>query len=52
MIGPPSAKRKLVRRGKRKRLIQAIFVNRTVLVIALRVITLVVKLVRFLAGGE
>lgn len=52
MIGPPSVKRRLVRRGKRKRLFQLLFVNRTVLVFALSVVTLVVRLVRLLAGGE
>jgi hypothetical protein len=52
MLGPPSVKRKSVRRGKRKRLFEFVFVNRTVLVVALRVATLVVKLVRLLDGGE
>ena len=52
MIGPPSVKRKFVSRGKRKRLFEYVFVNRTVLVIALRLVTVVVKLVRLLAGGE
>jgi hypothetical protein len=52
MVGPPSVKRKFVRRGKRRRFLHIVFVNRTVLVFALRVVTLVVKLVRLLAGGE
>lgn len=52
MLGPPSVKRKSIRSGKRKRLIQVIFVNRTVLVVALRLATIVVKLVRSLAGWE
>lgn len=52
MLGPPSVKRKNVRRGKRKRLFQFVFVNCTVLVVALRFATAVVKLVRLLDGGE
>lgn len=52
MIGPPSVERKHVRRGKVKRLLAAGFINRTVLVLALRLATAVVKLVQLLVGGE
>ena len=52
MIGPPSAERKRVRRGSVKRLLAAVLVNRTVLVVVLRLATAVVKLVQLLAGGE
>jgi hypothetical protein len=52
MLGPPNVKRKFVSRGKRERLFKFVLVNRTVLVLALRFVTLVVKLVRLLAGGE
>jgi hypothetical protein len=52
MIGPPSVKRKRVRSGRWKRVTSFVFVNRAVLLIALRLTTLLVKLVRLLAGGE
>lgn len=51
-MGPPTVKRKYVRGGKRRRLFKIVFVNRTVVVLALRFATVMVKLVRLLAGEE
>jgi hypothetical protein len=52
MFGPPSVERKCVRRGKKKRTLASVFINRTVLVAAFRFATALVRLVRFLVGGE
>jgi hypothetical protein len=52
MIGPPGVERKYVRRGKKKRRLASVFINRTVLVTAFRFATVLVRLVRFLVSGE
>jgi len=51
MIGPPSVGQRYVRRGKWRRILSAVFLNRTVLLVALRATYWFVKIVRVLLGG-